>query len=40
MKLYISLPKRYDLEEVTLIRVPGKKKQKKVKAEWSYGAYT
>lgn len=33
MKVYISLPKRYDREEVKLIRVPARRKQKKIKVE-------
>lgn len=31
MKIYISLPKKYDKTEVTFIRVAGKKRQRSIK---------
>lgn len=34
MKVYVSLPRRYDKTEVTLVRVQAKKRQKTIKAKF------
>lgn len=33
-KLYVSLPKRYDKEEIVLVRVACKKRQRAIKFKW------
>jgi hypothetical protein len=35
MKLFISIPKRYDKEDIKFIRISCKKRQKKIKVSWS-----
>lgn len=33
-KVYVSFPRKYDKEEFILVRVPTKKRQKRVKVNW------
>ena len=39
IKVEVSLPKRMDKDEVTLVRVPAKKGQKVMKVKRAYGKF-